>query len=482
MNIPIKSYFQISSLALLITTKVAAADPLSSNKEPSIPPQAISLVSGTEQVLNVDLNINIPAWDPTRKAMVPTPAWQVFKMDSPPFNELGGLNELIFANYRCAGSDLGFHAPASAIQGNFQNAWCSRQFFDPWQSPASWFGFWAQATLATWSTHHLMLDDGLNLVSINFTENKSMKGQSGSLRRGPAPWNFWGYTNFKMDGTPTDPSESLQNLDDTMDGFYMGFITIAIAQDNLANGWGSKILPWDYGPIIWPRHGYRRWNPALGDGKPTKVGLWQQTSLGVRHPRAFSHGGYLYVFYLSQNGLSKDGKTVDTDYSGIYVARAEISSRLRPGSFKCGTQFNTPCLPTDFSVATQEAFEKSLGMEGPDVKPMIADSQASGFGVAYVEDKNYFIGALETYDGNTGRVKLFVSNDLVRWTYIADAPKTNYTGSYYGQGKFHYPTFVNSNTGVTNRINSSSFYLVGSDGIGCSGWPCHVNRLKLRIN
>lgn len=444
----------------------------------TLPISGIQAQSDFELIFTNNINSEKAVWNATLAGdtkFEKRPLSEVFQMDPAPFTAMGGEREMVFTNYKCSSPGLGLHLSPTEIQEGFQNSWCQRLFFDPSQSPKNWFGYWSQGTRATWSGHHVSMGSGQFLAMIGFTENKTTPAWNGTMGRGPAPYEFWGYTNYKMNGSPVNPWNTIEGALD--DGYYMGFVTINLLSVSSNNGWGANNLGRDLGPIAWPRRGYRKWNPSLNGGVPTAVGLWQQTSMGLRHPTSFVNGQYLYVYYLGHNGV-QDGKW-DSGYNGIYVARSLLSSGLKPGTFKCGKDFSENCLPAGFSVETREKFEASLALEGPIAKPIIADEHAVSFAVARIRNTNSYIGVLEVYDGKRGSVKLLKSSDLVNWSDAIEVSESVYYGGYYQDGKIHYPSLL-SLDGKNDSIDSTEFFLIGTDARGCPSWPCKLVRMKLK--
>jgi hypothetical protein len=122
-------------------------------------------------------------------------------------------------------------------------------------------------------------------------------------------------------------------------------------------------------------------------------------------------------------------------------------------------------------------------MAGPNVLPILNSQQYPGitsFSVAVVENSNpqRFVGIAELYNGTSGEVKLFSSNDLVRWTYHSLA--FTWKGAWTAQNNLHYPQAIRSVDGESGKVDAAHFYIVGGNGADCANWHCKINRITVK--
>ena len=228
---------------------------------------------------------------------------------------------------------------------------------------------------------------------------------------------------------------------------YSAFVTIAATPFNENTDWGAGDpgqLWASYGPVVWPRKGYRKLDAARGW---VKVNDWNGLT-GVQHPSSFIHDGFIYLFYLEEN-------------EGVMVARANVASSGLPGYFhvfRQGSGFTEPALPAGFD---QDHIENFLHLPGPTNGTLILDDPGvNRFSVARIRgtgDEDLFLG-VETYltaSGGTG-VALRVSPNLTSWSEREVAFETTASAS----SLYSIPL---DNTGTTNsEVDLNDFYVVGT--------------------
>ena len=441
---------------------------------------------------------NRNVWDPTTYSNTSIDHNEVYQLDLAPYRLFTDRPEIWTMNYRCLHTNLadplGWYRTFQQNYNDFTygSSWCQRVEFNPYFKPASYYPnmnrWWTQATAATWFSTQLWNNGSpANFALIRFTENKTVHGSDNVLRRGAPPsLDYWGYSNWKMpdsNGITTSTNPTITSpTDNTLDGYYQGFITLSLLPINSSNNWGANSIAIDQGPVVWPRRGYRQWRGDLGYA-PSQGAAWQQTSLGTRHPNAIVVGGYIYLFYLSDSGIDPSGNKDGLSSGGIFVARAAISGGT-VGPFYCGSIFAIPCLPSGFSKATRSAFEASLSLQGSSsILPILSSASYPGitsFSVAKLAGTTpqKYVGVAEQYKNSTGKVKLFTSTDLVNWTLWSLA--LTYSGAWNQAGLIHYPRAINALDGNPDIVNPAQFYLVGGGGgPGCSSWHCSVNRITV---
>lgn len=477
-----------------IDTKSNTASVLSALDRTKIPTFIIKSLSQVETVFDGNAgNQNYSAWEGDKKIFQKYDSAYVFLMDGSAYSVLStGWPMVVFANFRCYGQNLTFNKSptiiSDAVYGNkdsTNNSWCQRLFFDSYSTPISSLNPWALGTRATWSAHSATVNNIPETVFINFTENKSTKGLDSIIRRGQGDAAINGYTKYKMDGTPNDTKSFTEGS--LSDGFYQGFITSAFVNESTSTNHGANTLATDVGPVIWPVAGYRSWN--------TIKNAWQQTSLGVRHPRGFVDNGYLYVFYL-EHGETRDGKNLAGN--GIYVARALLSSGVTPGSFMCGKNFTENCLPKGWSgwfdkktgLASTTEFEKDLGLPGPQVSSIIPGDTILNFSVAKIKGTNLYAGVESDLSANQISDSIRISTDLVNWSAPVQVPNTQFSTSYaaWNLNGLVFPRFADAITGSAELIDPNNFYLVGDSGTDSKqqacrdSWQCRLLRINVQLN
>jgi hypothetical protein len=455
---------------------------------------------------------NRDVWDPSVMRTVSVDHNLVYNLDTAPYFLHTDRREMWTTDYRCWHASptdlLGWHLTPQASYAAWQYGpgttdYCQRVDWNPWGQTATYFAdhrrWWTLATGATWGAIETWSNGSpVNFTVVRFSENKSMFGADGKLRRGapgPGDHDYWGYADRKMNGDPTRPELNPNNVpkdtyDDVEDGFYQGFITLGTIPVNAATNWGMNAMVSDAGPIIWPRHGYRQWRSDLAT-PPGHGANWQQTSRGVRQAHLFQWGGNLYVYYWQEAGIDAHGYLDPPEEAGIFVAHAPISATGWVGSFSCGPQqLAVPCMPAGYSNATHDAWQASLALPGPVVSPIIG-SGASGtagavpnqfpgvvsFAVAALAGTSpqRFVGVAEA----ANKIELFTSDNLTEWKHVSTAYSWSASADWKDGSALHYPQLVRASDGDMTTVDPAQFYIVGSNFRGCSGWPCTLQRVSV---
>jgi hypothetical protein len=384
----------------------------------------------------------------------------VLTMDPAPFTSLVDRSAF-FINAQCSSPS----PTAGLAAGNvglipdyyFRQTTCRQIYRVPYlESDPRNLPFWSAGTRAVWSGHQV----GQDIHYIGFTENKTTKDSRGKLRRATySPRDVNGYVDYKMSGAPVSIDRFVEG--DLSDGFYMGFVTLGRSTA------ASVSEAADLGPIVWPRQGYRRNYP---EGSST----WRQTSIGFRHPRGLVHDGNLYVSFIGDDG--------------IYFSKAKLSdlnAGLGVNSFHCGPTFQSPCLPQGFSLKSVMDFENSLSLTNPTLMPnpslALPQGSAVNFSVAWAKDVQLYIAVSERFENGQGETYLYASADMVEWVTLGSVPALQFSGDFYQNGKLNYPSLMNAQDGNSEEIQSSDFYIVGSNSSGCPSWPCKVGRLRISL-
>jgi hypothetical protein len=225
---------------------------------------------------------------------------------------------------------------------------------------------------------------------------------------------------------------------------YNAFISVAVSPF-VAGGFGAFV---NQGPVVWPASGYT----DGGDGK---------LSYGVRQPSAIVApdfidklaGDFYYVYYVDESIANL----------GTKVARAPVLPSGAPGPFVSwtGADFDTPALPAGFTPASFASF---FDQPGPPSVAVVPDNTIR-VSVAHVSDVTpaTYLAVEEIYDAtSTWRIILRASHDLVHFgpsVEIAELAQPLGVAS----ATLRYPLFLSADATSNTEIQSSGFYLIGTD-------------------
>jgi len=292
---------------------------------------------------------------------------------------------------------------------------------------------WKRNYNGTFSLHVISGSGNSRLIAINHGENKN------------EVYNGQTYQNtVNPQVLAKNCASGIKNgVFSDCDTAYNGFVNLSWSDFTNNTNYGV-IQHNDEGPIIWPTNGY-----TVGGTK---------SSRGVIHPHGLVDNGYLYVFYRD---TSYDANVPDSRKYGVKVARSPISTKALIGTFQsyCNESWVTS-LPAGFNKNDMAA---SYGKQGGCASSVFSDPLGTSitFSVAKKTTGGY-LGLVEEVSGSYWQIRLLTSNNLTDWvqlSIIENRPK-------YGDGKLHYPVFLNSDGSSNEIVDPSNFYIVGTDVVG----------------
>ncbi len=216
------------------------------------------------------------------------------------------------------------------------------------------------------------------------------------------------------------------------------------------------------GPVVWPASGYT-------DGGT-------KTSYGVRQPGAIVApdlvgklaGAFYYVYYVDESITSP----------GTKLARAPVLPSGAPGPFVSwtGADFDTPALPAGFTPSTAASF---FDQPGPPSAAVVPDNTIR-VSVAHLTDVSppTYLAVEEIYDAaSTWRIQLRASHDLVHFgppvelSELAQPLGVN-------AATLRYPLFLSADATSNTEVQSSGFYLIGTDQ---TVFPALINEVFVAV-
>jgi len=269
---------------------------------------------------------------------------------------------------------------------------------------------------------------------------------------------------------------------------YNSFVCAAWIPNSRSTNWGQQRFPNDMGPIVWPSTGYLQANG-------------EKFTCGVNTPSSIQYDGYVYVFFHDDGQYGAAGSPPfypppeeEGRHEGIKVARAPIADALTPRAWQvfyrdpAGVESWHASLPEGF---TKENIARFWNVPGPRSTDIMGDEGNNLYGeirfsVARVRDADYFIG-VESYtdysdpavgpDGHPAirvRKALRYSRDLVHWS---DRKLIIETAGDWTLSNLNYPVLLSSDGWSNNLIDSTDFYVVGTNSIISN----NVNKVHIHL-
>ena len=311
------------------------------------------------------------------------------------------------------------------------------------------YPYWKRSYYSSFGITTAKIDGTEYVFSINHGENKNEKFQDGRKYM-----NTIQAKRVYADNEYSGPRQTANGLvyDDYAPS-YFAFTGLSVVPANeFKQGVMLNDDKYDKGPIVWPTNGYIDING-------------NRTNSGLRHPSIFVDNGYIYVYYL--------------DNDRIRVARAPLSSKGEPGSFKAYANGNweTDALPSGFDKNSRSFFRKGIG----ETTAILKGSRSLRFSVAKLKGTPYYIGVEEYFTSwPAAGCQFRLSKDLVNWSEPFKIPGSYVTN--YNTGTLHYPVFYNKDFTSNTEIDPEEFYLMGTSGNNVGAPQTDAVKFSIEIN